>query len=45
MTVQTNMNPFLNGNYLEDLDNQENFLKPKNSNYEGETKPIANKRV
>ena len=33
MTAQTNMNPFLNGDYIEDLNVQENFLKPKNSNY------------
>ena len=33
MTVQTNMNPFLDGNYLEDLNVQESYLKPQNSNY------------
>ena len=27
-------NPFMNNNYLEDIINQENFLTPKNSNFE-----------
>ena len=29
---QTNMNPFLQSTYLEDLQTQENFLIPQNSN-------------
>lgn len=30
-----NSNPFMiNNNYLEDINNQEKFLKPQNSNYE-----------
>ena len=33
MTAQTSMNPFLKGDYIEDLNVQENFLKPQNSNY------------
>jgi len=34
MISQINQNPFLAKNtYLEDLDIQENFLKPKNSNF------------
>ena len=32
MVVQTSLNPFLSSNYLEDLQVQENFLTPKNSN-------------
>ena len=32
MTVQTNMNPFLKGDYLEDLENQETYLKSRSSN-------------
>jgi len=30
--AQTNKNPFLSSNYLEDLQVQENFLTPQNSN-------------
>lgn len=32
MVAQTNLNPFLSSNYLEDLQVQENFLTPQNSN-------------
>jgi len=32
MIPQTNLNPFLSTNYLEDLQIQENFLTPQNSN-------------
>lgn len=32
MVAQTNKNPFLSSNYLEDLEVQENFLTPQNSN-------------
>ena len=32
MMVQTNLNPFLTSNYLEDLHVQEQFLTPQNSN-------------
>jgi len=32
MVPQTNLNPFLSTNYLEDLQIQENFLTPQNSN-------------
>lgn len=36
---QTSQNPFLiKNNYLEDLNIQENFLRPKNSNFDIETK-------
>ena len=35
MISQIGQNPFLSrNNYLEDLDIQENFLKPKNSNFQ-----------
>ena len=34
MVAQTNLNPFLSNNYLEDLQNQEKFLTPQNSNLE-----------
>jgi len=32
MIAQTNLNPFLSSNYLEDLRVQEEFLTPQNSN-------------
>tara|TARA_B110000967_G_C18897697_1_gene571976 strand:+ start:3023 stop:3334 length:312 start_codon:yes stop_codon:yes gene_type:complete len=32
LVAQTNMNPFMSSNYLEDLQVQENFLTPQNSN-------------
>jgi len=32
MVAQTNLNPFLSSNYLEDLQVQEKFLTPQNSN-------------
>mgnify|MGYP000101631346 CR=1 FL=1 len=32
LVAQTNMNPFLSSNYLEDLHVQETFLTPQNSN-------------
>lgn len=32
MVAQTNLNPFLSNNYLEDLHIQETFLTPQNSN-------------
>ena len=39
MVSQINQNPFLiRNNYLEDLSIQENFLRPKNSNFNVETK-------
>jgi len=34
MMVQTNLNPFMTTNYLEDLQIQEQFLTPQNSNME-----------
>ena len=34
MMVQTNLNPFMTTNYLEDLQIQEKFLTPQNSNFE-----------
>ena len=30
-TMQKNLNPFLENNYMKDLKNQENFMTPKNS--------------
>ena len=32
LVAQTNMNPFMTSNYLEDLQVQEDFLTPQNSN-------------
>ena len=32
IVAQTNMNPFMSSTYLEDLQVQENFLTPQNSN-------------
>ena len=32
LTPQVGMNPFLQGNYLQDLETQDQFLKPMNSN-------------
>ena len=32
LTPQVGMNPFLQGNYLQDLETQNEFLKPLNSN-------------
>jgi hypothetical protein len=32
LTPQVGMNPFLQGNYLQDLETQNEFLKPMNSN-------------
>ena len=32
LVAQTNMNPFMSSNYLEDLHVQETFLTPQNSN-------------
>ena len=32
LTPQVGMNPFLQGNYLQDLETQNQFLKPLNSN-------------
>lgn len=32
LVAQTNMNPFMSSNYLEDLQVQEKFLTPQNSN-------------
>ncbi len=34
MVAQTSLNPFLSSNYLEDLQVQEQFLTPQNSNIE-----------
>lgn len=34
MMVQTNLNPFMTTNYLEDLQIQEKFLTPQNSNFD-----------
>lgn len=31
--IQTNVNPFLKQNYIEDLDKQKEFLMPKDSNF------------
>ena len=33
MVAQTNLNPFLSNNYLEDLQVQEQFLTPQNSKF------------
>lgn len=42
MMSQTSQNPFLNRNdYLNDLNIQETFLRPKNSNFDIETKTIT----
>ena len=30
--IQRNVNPFLKSDYLKDLENQDNFLRPKDSN-------------
>jgi len=39
MVQQTNQNPFLIGsNYVQDLDVQENFLRPKSSHLDNESK-------
>lgn len=40
--AQFTMNPFIQSNYLQDLDNQEKFLKPLNSNYSKDTKGTKN---
>ena len=34
MMVQTNLNPFMTTSYLEDLQIQEKFLTPQNSNFD-----------
>jgi hypothetical protein len=34
LIAQTNMNPFMSSNYLDDLQVQEKFLTPQNSNTE-----------
>ena len=33
LIAQTNLNPFLQGDYVSDLNVQEKFLTPQNSNY------------
>jgi hypothetical protein len=33
MVIQTNINPFLNNNYLDDIKVQDTILRPKDSNY------------
>jgi len=38
MVSQINQNPFLRNNYLDDLNVQETFLRPKNSNFDIDTK-------
>lgn len=38
MISQINQNPFLRNNYLDDLNVQETFLRPKNSNFDIDTK-------
>ena len=36
--IQSNKNPFLsNNNYLEDITNETNFLRPRDSNYGNNT--------
>ena len=30
--IQRNINPFLKSDYIKDLENQDNFLRPKDSN-------------
>ena len=40
--AQFTMNPFIQSNYLQDLDNQEKFLKPLNSSYSKDTKDTKN---
>ena len=41
MVSQINQNPFLRNNYLDDLNVQETYLRPKNSNFDIETKKDA----
>ena len=36
MIIQTNINPFLNNNYLDDIKIQDTILRPKDSNYKDE---------
>ena len=33
MVIQTNINPFLNNNYIEDINVQDTILRPKDSNF------------
>ena len=37
MIIQTNINPFLNNNYLDDIKVQDTILRPKDSNYNDES--------
>jgi|TARA_R110002073_G_scaffold101884_1_gene231375 hypothetical protein len=43
MVAQTSQNPFLSSNYLEDLQVQESFLTPQNSNSENKYSNSENK--
>lgn len=42
LTPQVGMNPFLQGNYLQDLETQNEFLKPVNSNLFSKHNPNEN---
>lgn len=42
LTPQVGMNPFLQGNYLQDLETQNEFLKPVNSNLFSHHNPNEN---
>jgi hypothetical protein len=37
MVIQTNINPFLNNNYIEDINVQDTILRPKDSNFKDES--------
>jgi hypothetical protein len=43
--AQFTMNPFIQSDYLQDLDNQEKFLKPLNSSYTNEVQKEVQKEV
>jgi hypothetical protein len=45
LTPQVGMNPFLQGNYLQDLETQNQFLKPINSNSTSKASDVIPKHV
>lgn len=45
LTPQVGMNPFLQGNYLQDLETQNQFLKPINSNSTSKASDVIPKNV
>jgi ABC-type uncharacterized transport system involved in gliding motility auxiliary subunit len=45
LTPQVGMNPFLQGNYLQDLETQNQFLKPINSNSTPKASDVIPKNV